>query len=700
MSNNLNEIFDLIKKNEIILPSFQREFVWDVLAQKSLIASVISNIPCTSSLLVNYKDPGSIKFLCKEIGSNLKQPYITPSSSNYSYLLDGQQRYSTLFYAFNNIYENLTLAQREIKLDSIFEQLKYRWFLDLKLINNDLFGYNSLKFDKLVADKYLPEEIIKIISSKKLNKTGKEFYSINKDRSDLISGCIKHSCVPLFWIIDFNYDVLKILKSIQKDNLNAHYDNKQFDKLKAIICDQNFTESKYSEYILILNDKNSTDKQQESANNIILEQIEKISNEWSEKFSDFIKDRIKNYNLNPIYLEDIEKAIVTYSHINTGGTSLTTLDLICATSKSTDLRKQISENLFNKFYFIDKGFKILEVELNERFEVFTNNNGIQNNFADFFIQVLNIIYFKNDNNPKTGKAYEINDLPTNFSKQKYSLEKLNDDFIKNNLNYAIEIVRKICYFLNIHCGQRKFKNITNKLLLLPLAIAFIYVKNHDDKFIKKLISFYWIKLFSGSYDSHQNEQSYKDCIDIINWLLNQDPKVKEGLITQLEYEVLKKLDFSDYSSTCTNKPNNSLENNLMSYLLSINKELHDFVSSQSVIDLNETIHHHHLIPLASASTIGFGTKEIRNKKHVLNVLMNITPISEKTNIEIGRFTLNEYGDRLSVSNIDDHHITSDWVKFKYDDKDSHSLNKLNELFKKRHDDISKSMRYILKSYLD
>ena len=79
--------------------------------------------------------------------------------------------------------------------------------------------------------------------------------------------------------------------------------------------------------------------------------------------------------------------------------------------------------------------------------------------------------------------------------------------------------------------------------------------------------------------------------------------------------------------------------------------------------------------------------------------MNITPISEKANIEIGRFTLKEYGDRLSVSNIDDHHITQDWVNFKYDDKDSHSLNKLNELFKKRHDDIAKNIRFILKNYL-
>lgn len=693
---NLKEVVDNIKNEKILLPSFQREFVWDVKAQRSLIASVISNVPCTSSLLVEGTNTGSVKFLCKEIGSNLSQPYIIiKSGKTFDYLLDGQQRYSTLYNAFNDYYSELTqIPERKSKLNSLFDKLQYRWFLDFNLIKSDYFGFGSAKFDVNAAEKYMPDEIEEFIVYEKLKEKGDEYFSINKDLDDLISGCIDNSRLPLFLFFSkYSHRIQYILKNIQYKQNHKLLVTGNFDQLKSKICDSKFSEDTLFDHMNLIKDISSTQIIKDNSFKEIYLQIDKISEMWSSELTDFLKKQIINYNLNPIFLKDIDKAIVTYSHINTGGTSLSTLDLICAKSSTIDLRKKIIDSIDTNFRFVDKSFTISEVNINENFEIITSNDGLQKNFADFFIQVLNLIHFKKYKN-------DINDLPTNFSKQDYSLLNIDDDFIKNNYVLAIEIVKKVSFFVNIHCGQRKFKNITNKLLLLPIASALIFIDNHDEKLIKKLIAFYWIKLFSGDYDSHQNMMAYKHSREIVNWILNDDFSIKDNLITALENDVMNKSGFSDKESTCVKKPNRSLTENLMTYLLSIKSSFKDFSSPPKNIDTNDKLHYHHLIPLAGAATIGSGTKNIRNKDHVLNVLMNLTPISDKSNLEIGRFNIKEYGNRLQVANMDDHHISIKWKDITYDKNDPKTISNIKDLFENRHEKISSHMREKLKDFLN
>jgi hypothetical protein len=692
----LKEVVDSIKNEQILLPSFQREFVWDVKAQRSLIASVISNVPCTSSLLVDGTNTGSVKFLCKEIGSNLSQPYISINSGKtFNYLLDGQQRYSTLFNAFNDYYsEFVQISDRKLKLISLFEKLQYRWFLDFNLIKGDYFGFDSAKFDVIAAEKYMPDEIEEFIVFEKLNENGTEYFSINEQFDNLIFGCIQKCRLPLFLFFSkHSHRIGFILKSIQNMQLNKLFISNNIDQLKVRICNSDFSETELIEHLEIYNDLTISSQIRGESGKKITSQIDYFSEIWSSELTDFLKKQITNYNLNPIFLKDIDKAIVTYSHINTGGTSLSTLDLICAKSSTIDLRKQIIDSIDIKFKFIDKSFSVSDVVINENFEIITGNDGLQKNFADFFIQVLNIIHFKN--NKKS-----INELPTNFSKQDYSLTHINDAFIKDNYVLAIEIVKKVSYFINIHCGQKKFKTVTNKLLLLPIASALIFIDKHDDKLIKRLIAFYWIKLFSGDYDSHQNVMSYNHCKDIVNWLLNKDCTIKDKLINELENDVMNKSGFSDKDSTCVKKPNRSLMENLMTYLLSIKSSFKDFSDPPKFIEINDKLHYHHLIPLAGASTIGSGTKYIRNKEHVLNVLMNMTPITDKSNIEIGRFNIKDYGNRLQVTNMDDHHINIKWKDITYDINNPTSKSDIKDLFENRHDKISSHMREKLKDYLN
>ena len=159
-------------------------------------------------------------------------------------------------------------------------------------------------------------------------------------------------------------------------------------------------------------------------------------------------------------------------------------------------------------------------------------------------------------------------------------------------------------------------------------------------------------------------------------------------------ETLK--EFSDKESLCMNKPKKSVERNVMTYLLSINKDFHDFDDKNTAITSEDNIHFHHIIPLASASTIGKSTKEFRNIKHDLNVIMNMTPISASANLEIGRFTLKEYSARIGKFAKDCHLITGEWDKVSYDEKKPQTV---RTLFETRFDNLSRDVRTKLKSYI-
>ena len=99
---SLKGVLDDDKKGELVLPDFQRDFVWNENQQKSLIATFLVKIPINSMLLLqgNQGDFAEKKMCWKE--SAIKEE----SYENREYLLDGQQRLSTLKSAFSDLFED------------------------------------------------------------------------------------------------------------------------------------------------------------------------------------------------------------------------------------------------------------------------------------------------------------------------------------------------------------------------------------------------------------------------------------------------------------------------------------------------------------------------------------------------------------------------------------------------------------------
>lgn len=92
---NLKKVFDNLENGNIKIPKFQREYVWE----RSKIAKLLNSIYCQYPIgsFFIWQAGKEYKDFCKDI-SELNLP-IDPESSNYSFILDGQQRITSLYIA-------------------------------------------------------------------------------------------------------------------------------------------------------------------------------------------------------------------------------------------------------------------------------------------------------------------------------------------------------------------------------------------------------------------------------------------------------------------------------------------------------------------------------------------------------------------------------------------------------------------------
>jgi len=94
-SKTYDDLISEIKKGIIKVPKFQRDFVWDIAKTASLLDSILKGYPIGTFIL--WETDQRINEI-KNIG-NLDLPD-TPSGSSVQYVLDGQQRITSLFAAY------------------------------------------------------------------------------------------------------------------------------------------------------------------------------------------------------------------------------------------------------------------------------------------------------------------------------------------------------------------------------------------------------------------------------------------------------------------------------------------------------------------------------------------------------------------------------------------------------------------------
>ncbi len=152
---SIKDIFDKSQSKELLLPNFQRNYVWERgKNQKQLLTSILYDIPIGSLLTLNGE---SGFFATKELC--IRKQYNSTRDSTL-YLLDGQQRISTIKSIFFDFF-NDPETWRET-YDNLYPLLRTRWFL--RVIPNekepDIFGWKKLKFEGMKdISSYSPNEI-------------------------------------------------------------------------------------------------------------------------------------------------------------------------------------------------------------------------------------------------------------------------------------------------------------------------------------------------------------------------------------------------------------------------------------------------------------------------------------------------------------------------------------------------------------
>ena len=160
----LKNMFEAIDDRRLVLPDFQRGYVWKKSDQKALAASLLLELPIGSFLILEGKEND---FATKELGFATRE---ANPKSECMFLLDGQQRLTSLKIIFCDIFNN---KEWKYTLDDVYTQLKVRWFL--RIIPNDgeddIFGWYDLKFNK---DRLLNCEPVNVegrLIDKKIGKT-------------------------------------------------------------------------------------------------------------------------------------------------------------------------------------------------------------------------------------------------------------------------------------------------------------------------------------------------------------------------------------------------------------------------------------------------------------------------------------------------------------------------------------------------
>ena len=639
------EIRDLIENNKLVLPDFQRNFVWDSEKMKSLYASVICKMPIGSILTLKSNDKA---FSCKKIGAKTRTSIIDiETNDEIDYLIDGQQRLTTLFAGFTTYYF-VQYKDNMSKLAS--DDLRNLWFFKIPAVGNntanvkDFFSTKTLEFTNCLDENISSSEVKELIENKKIaelfpNQKNRVNFEDTNDRQKIVDYCTKDNegfyRIPLQFIMDEkeSADIKNCLR-----------------KILRLIAEQFLSE--------IPNGSNLKD-----------EEINDLKSNWIDSVKSYFKDCLNELALNKIEVKNSNKsrAIDIYSNLNMQGVALDIFDLIMA-----KVGKIVSDNFYNTIidYIqkpidydknllsdkIKRWIKISNLEYNNPAEVsriISSKDVIEKTYINVFLNVLALVIAKENDqkfNPDVIKKDKILDLD----------EK---DIIEHTEKTCLGLNRAL-FFFQTRCGIRKMSDINYKAQIAVIAYFF----TNDSIFCKKKYHdffeyWYWISVFARMYPSNQN----------IN-ILNEIPKFQSffdedcsqdkstlNYLKQHQCDVLNVKFYSDEETLTMEKiqetdkePPAVMANYICQFYLALGYR--DFLNEGKELNFlyTDNIDMHHILPLGSnfQKKIGVTTKEIRkNKKSPYNSPLNMVYISRESNIKISNLNFETYAKDKNIKNV-------------------------------------------------
>lgn len=674
---NLQEIIGDIEKSKILLPDFQRKFVWtEEERQRKIVASILTKMPIGSILLLE-SDPSeySSKIVgCKTIND-------CSVDSTVEFLLDGQQRITVLTNVFSNvIHNNCTKVS-----DLVSPTLKRRFFLRIPKWTScreesDLFGVQRLNFKYKDPDSndpdFLSGDIFPFITCMTFNTGDKSPYNPERDLSTALDDfCLNYEdgyLLPLFLMTpssESNPSQVKLRLNTIRKNISV----KIKEEIECYFASLNDSEKK-AFIIEIFSDDTKVCNAIQKNHSLLSTKLDERAEVWDEELKEYLDSCVKNVALNRIVVsaEKRARAIDIYENLNIGGVCLNIFDLImakvakvdhtpyyerlidCIKSDKTYTKDVVPDDVlacmkYEKTVEIDGVHKLIEADLIDdgkyNASVYTKcyseeKNEISSKFIDAFLNTLSLYVYN--------QSYKPEDYKVDLIKRTKILD-LSPDNIHKYTETVCNAIDRALFFFQTRCGIRNITELNYSLMLSLVATVF----TNDSWFNsidvhKKLEAWYWSSLFSGNYDRDQNSVFIQDLQSVMDMLTKSS---STDWIQKNVDLILDAQNFSDMQLLLMEKtgeeryPKRVLRNFMCQYLLA--QTYSDMFDSDEIISVfskkASTLEAHHIIPLGSVKLINESTSELRNdEKNICNSPLNFVYITKKSNDEISDDPLDVY----------------------------------------------------------
>lgn len=677
----IKEMFDLVYKNELVLPDFQRNFVWNKSGQRALAASVILNLPVGSFLILQGKKDD---FATKRIGYSTREA--TPNDE-CKFLLDGQQRITSLISIFGNMF--LEDNWQDVCRD-IYQNLKSKWYIRIvpKKGEDDIFGWRDLIFNseklKYIEPSQIEDMIVdkNILITKSTNWWNPGYNFINKDGEKLTRDSGKKFLLGISKEMAAEELIpLSVYDENDRSLLNYAIDHISRDRAMNLKIDLQNNLDKAQEIL----EKSDIDSVYDRVDEECLESIlNELRERWKVNISNFfcsILDKTKTEIIS-LKSDEIGRAVIIFERINKGGTNLDNFDLVVARaardSSQGSLTKRIIEyfkkdvELNDALTFNIKG--IVPEIINLANMDIVKNNEINTVIRNQYLNLLSFLCYVDYG--------DIDQIKIDYTKKEKILNISYQD-INRLTEKSLKGLSRCMAFLQVRCGIVKISDLNYKLMILPIAYMLLDDDIWNDKnSLDKIEYWYWGSIFSGEYRFYPNQVSINDIQNLYSWIKNG---IRIKRYSEFEANVLNVKDFSDEDILVRNNDREiptAVHKGILQYILS--RQPYDLYYSniminawdvalerEIVIDGEKSkcgIQDHHIIPLANATNLQESTKKIRDdKEHLLNSTLNRTYILTKTNNLFAANQPRKYLRKLEESNnmhmLNDHFIPDNYKEF-------------------------------------
>jgi len=664
----LNVIYNDISDEKLVLPNFQRGFIWNREQQTKLLASILVGLPVGSLLILEGK---SNDFSKRE----LCFPTELITDRDCDYVLDGQQRLSTLRSMF---YDLFSRDDWKNNWDKMYGSLRTRWFVTIQSSKSeaDVFGYRKLNFDSLL--KCTDSELIDYIKPLPIHKTKvNDLYNPGY----IVKGPDGNPEIRPAFIKDFfstQYAALNQVPLWEVRSRNGLHRNvlkkiatKRISELKVEAENEDYSLEYYENIFSPINvtrddlelDLNGDDTGLD-INDKLAEKWAALHAQWVEKVSIELEGmpsrKMAIINLNR---EEVNRAAAIFEAINRGGVPLSMYDLVVAKSARDQGVQNLSTKIINS----------VESNININTDIFTQYGVGHEELGDCWSSKdMKIIVGNEPSN--TLKDWFVNLLSllvhVRFKKEACSVEhikrekilSLTCDEVNEFSDAAIQaIIRALC-FVQLRCGVINANDLSYKLMVVVLAY---HLSDNDiwdsNVAINQLEYWYWLSLFGGSYFHGQNLQCVKDITDVGDFIsgggnvflgLSREVLNVENYVTK---DILLRKDDGEelVSEIPTIIEPKSIRVGLLQFILSRTPSdlvKHDSgettvkkLSAWSASKGEPELEVHHIIPLAEATSIGESTKALRkDASSIMNSSLNLSYISKQANRKLSSASPSEY----------------------------------------------------------